>query len=172
MCLSLYQLITSLEIKRLENSVYHLERTNKELLAFLPKKSQNKLIEGSFEAPSIEENKSEEEKETQSEAGSASVSKISSPQQNHTVEIDHASSQSSLPQIIEREGSETNGGNLQSNATPTESATPITPTAATPYPSVSMKKGMEEHDDNFVTKWLMSDQQPHNGIQVELSDAI
>ncbi|TIB77079.1 hypothetical protein E3Q22_03224 [Wallemia mellicola] len=123
-------------------------------------------------APSIEENKSEEEKETQSEAGSASVSKISSPQQNHTVEIDHASSQSSLPQIIEREGSETNGGNLQSNATPTESATPITPTAATPYPSVSMKKGMEEHDDNFVTKWLMSDQQPHNGIQVELSDAI
>ncbi|TIC15970.1 hypothetical protein E3Q10_03137 [Wallemia mellicola] len=123
-------------------------------------------------APSIEENKSEEEKETQSEAGSASVSKMSSPQQNHTVEIDHASSQSSLPQIIEREGSETNGGNLQSNATPTESATPITPTAATPYPSVSMKKGMEEHDDNFVTKWLMSDQQPHNGIQVELSDAI
>lgn len=51
--LSLYQLITSLEIKRLENSVYHLERTNKELLAFLPKKSQNNLIEGSFEAQSI-----------------------------------------------------------------------------------------------------------------------
>ncbi|TIB97988.1 hypothetical protein E3Q17_03201 [Wallemia mellicola] len=41
------------QIKRLENSVYHLERTNKELLAFLPKKSQNKLIEGSFEAQSI-----------------------------------------------------------------------------------------------------------------------
>ena len=53
MRLSLYQLITSLEIKRLENSVYHLERTNKELLTFLPKKSENKLIEGSFEAQSI-----------------------------------------------------------------------------------------------------------------------
>ncbi|TIA90696.1 hypothetical protein E3P99_01434 [Wallemia hederae] len=108
-------------------------------------------------------------------------SKQSSSQHTQAVEIDHASSQSSLPQLVQQD---TSGSDIEVTyqetsqmQSPTEIGTPvgtpITPTAATPYPAIAQKSGrLNEHDDDFVTKWLMNDSQAHtgNGIQVEISD--
>lgn len=135
---------------------------------------------------SISEDRQEEEEEHGKEG--ESDSKQFSPNNASAVEIDHASSHSSLPQLVEQDTSDDiqvdyapmHQPNLAHAQSPTEISTPIgtpiTPTAATPYPAFSkagQNRGLHEQEDDFVTKWLMSDSQAHtgNGIQVEISDA-
>ncbi|EOR03579.1 hypothetical protein E3P92_02171 [Wallemia ichthyophaga] len=106
------------------------------------------------------------------------------------VEIDHASSQSSLPHLVGQQGSSdemdevdnadekerpirytythTHSPTEMSTPGATPITTPITPTATSPYRSDNRTS-----EDNFVTKWLMGDSQAHtgNGIQVEITDS-